>query len=46
MWKEPVVGSERRMDLVVIYGKTKEDVIDSKSGMARNITSMVYRNVK
>jgi len=30
MWKEPVVGDERRMDIVVTYGKEQKEVIELK----------------
>ncbi len=30
MWKEPVVGDERRMDVVVTYGESQKEVIELK----------------
>ncbi len=30
MWKEPVVGDERRMDIVVTFGKKQKEVIELK----------------
>jgi len=30
MWKEPVVGDERRMDIVVTYGDSQKEVIELK----------------
>ncbi len=30
VWKEPVVGAERRMDIVVTYGKTQKEVVEPK----------------
>jgi hypothetical protein len=30
MWKEPVVGDERRMDIVVTYGNKQKEVIELK----------------
>jgi hypothetical protein len=30
MWKEPVIGDEQRMDIVVTYGEEQKDVIELK----------------
>jgi hypothetical protein len=30
MWKEPVTGDERRMDIVVTYGEKQKEVIELK----------------
>ncbi|OGV45542.1 MAG: hypothetical protein A2017_12055 [Lentisphaerae bacterium GWF2_44_16] len=30
MWKEPVVGNERRMDIVITYGSNQKEVIELK----------------
>ncbi len=30
MWKEPVVGDERRMDVVVTYGRQQKEVVELK----------------
>jgi len=30
MWKEPVVGPERRMDIVVTYGRAQKEVVELK----------------
>lgn len=30
MWKEPVVGDERRMDVVITYGREQKEVIELK----------------
>jgi len=30
MWKEPVVGDERRMDLVVTFGRSQKEVVELK----------------
>ena len=30
LWKEPMVGDERRMDLVVTFGKDQKEVVELK----------------
>ena len=30
MWKQPVLGDERRMNLVVTYGKSQKEVVELK----------------
>jgi hypothetical protein len=30
MWKEPVAGDERRMDIVVTYGNIQKEVVELK----------------